>query len=136
MSDGFVKLPRDLLESPAWRSLSINARRLLDFLMIEQIKHHGKTNGRLLAPRRQLWEAGIGQHHVSPAIEECERLGLLDCRRGVGRHPNTYALTWLKFGDGSPPSNRWRLYECQRALATDECQTALSSSAKQHSQRS
>ena len=49
-SEAFVKLPRDLLESEAWRSLSVNAWRLLNFLMIEHMKHGGKGNGRLLAP--------------------------------------------------------------------------------------
>ena len=86
--------------------MSINARRFMDFLMIEHMRHAGKANGALLAPRRQLEKSGIGSHHVSPAIEECIQAGFVDCRRGVGRHPSTYALTWLPFGDGSAPSNR------------------------------
>ena len=107
-SEAFVKLPRDLLESEAWRSLSVNAWRLLNFLMIEHMKHGGKGNGRLLAPRRQLEMFGIGARHVSGAIEECERAGLVDCVRGVGRHPNVYSLTWLPLVGGAPASNRWR----------------------------
>src|SRR5262249_34930956 len=55
----FVPLPRELLETAAWRSLGINARRLLDFLMVEHMRHGGKRNGYLLAPRRQLAEFGI-----------------------------------------------------------------------------
>jgi hypothetical protein len=104
----FVKLPRDLLESSAWRGLSINARRLLDFLMIEHLAHAGKENGFLVAPRRQLEAAGIGARHISPAIDEAIEVGLLDCKRGVGRRPSTYALTWLPMRAGSEPSNRWR----------------------------
>ena len=65
----FVKLPRDLLQSAAWRSLGINARRFVDFLMIEHMRQGGKHNGFLLAPRRQLWDFGIGSHFVSDAIE-------------------------------------------------------------------
>jgi hypothetical protein len=34
----YVKLPRDLLESYSWHSLSINVRRFIDFLMIEQMR--------------------------------------------------------------------------------------------------
>ena len=34
----FVKMPRALLQSDAWRSLGINERRLLDFLMLEQMR--------------------------------------------------------------------------------------------------
>ena len=53
-SSQFIMLPRDLLESDAWRGLGINARRFLDFLMIEHLRHGGKHNGYLLAPQRQL----------------------------------------------------------------------------------
>ncbi|HEY1260561.1 MAG TPA: hypothetical protein VGF34_15040 [Stellaceae bacterium] len=110
-ADAFVKLPRDLLASDAWRSLSINARRFLDFLMIEHMRRGGKANGRLLAPRRQLWDFGIGQHYVSSAIEEAEQHGLVICRRGFGRAPSTYMLTWLTLPDGSfPPIQRWKTY--------------------------
>ena len=40
--ESWVKMPRDLLRSDAWRSLSINARRFIDFLLIEQriSRHH------------------------------------------------------------------------------------------------
>jgi hypothetical protein len=93
--EAFVKLPRELLESAAWRALGINARRFIDFLMIEHMRHGGKANGALLAPREQLKRFGIGARHVSAAIEEAETLGLVDCLRGVGRSPNAYALTWL-----------------------------------------
>jgi hypothetical protein len=105
----YVKLPRDLLESYSWRSLSINVRRFIDFLMIEQMRRGGKANGALLAPYNQLADlAGIGRRLIAPAIEEAQQLGLVECRRGVGRSPNSYALTWLRFGNGDPPSERWR----------------------------
>jgi hypothetical protein len=156
-SEAFIKLPRDLLESEAWRRLSINAWRLLNFLMIQHMKHGGKGNGRLLAPRRQLEISGIGAHHVSPAIEECEGAGLIDCIRGVGRQPNVYALTWLPLVGGAPASNRWRVCrsedskktrasDCQTAVTKNDCQTAAHeycqtavtkavATAKQQSQR-
>jgi hypothetical protein len=107
-SGAFVKLPRTLLASAAWRSLTINARRFLDFLMIEHMRHGGKANGLLLAPWDQLEASGIGHRLVSAAIEEAERLGLVDCRRGVGRRASAYALTWLPLSDGTAPSNRWQ----------------------------
>jgi hypothetical protein len=50
----FVQLPFDLIASPAWASLSINAHRLVYFLMIEHMKKGGNENGALLAPRREL----------------------------------------------------------------------------------
>ena len=45
----WVWLTRDLLRSQAWRGLGINARRLVDFLLIEYMNHGGKRNGHLLA---------------------------------------------------------------------------------------
>jgi len=98
-------LPLSLLTSLAWRSLSLNARRFVEFLMIEHMRHGGKANGKLLAPRRQLEQFGIGSHFISSAIEECEHIGLVNVRRGVGRRPSLYALTWLPLCDGSEPSN-------------------------------
>jgi hypothetical protein len=102
-SKAFIKLPLDLLTSHAWRSLSLNGRRFVEFLMIEHMRHGGKANGRLLAPRRQLWDFGIGNHYVSNAIEECERAGVVKCQRGVGRRPNLYLITWLPSCDGAAP---------------------------------
>src|SRR5215472_15837570 len=103
-TEAFVKLPRTLLESEAWRSLGINGRRFLDFLMLEHMRHSGKENGSLLAPRRQLEQYGVGARYISCAIDEAERVGLVDCKRGVCRRPSAYALTWLPMGDGSTPS--------------------------------
>ena len=132
----FVMLPRDLLQSTAWRGLGINARRFIDFLMLEHMRQGGKHNGFLLAPRRQLWDFGIGSHFVSGAIEESERAGLVECRRGTGRRPNYYALTWLAVADGSAPADRWR--SVVSAVSTqNECSLALTkpvASAEQHSQ--
>jgi hypothetical protein len=103
----FIKLPLELLTSRAWQALGINARRFIDFIMIEHMRHGGRENGLLLAPRRQLEEFGIGQHFVSGAIEEAESLGFVDCKRGVGRRPSSYALSWLPLADDTPPSNRF-----------------------------
>lgn len=111
----FAKLPRVLLESMAWRSLSLQARRLIDFLLIEHMRHRGRENGRLLAPRRQIEAYGIHPSLVSAAIDEAERVGLIDCKRGVGRRPNIYGLTWLPRGPGEPPTHRWRQHEATAA---------------------
>lgn len=114
-SEPFAKLPRDLLESIAWRSLSIHARRLIDFLLIEHMSHGGRDNGRLLAPRQQLIAFGIHPAFISEAIDKTEHVGLIDCKRGTGRSPNVYGLTWLPRGPGEPPTHRWR--HCETAAA-------------------
>jgi hypothetical protein len=104
-------LSRELLRSDAWRSLGINERRLIDFLMIEHMRHGGKQNGKLKAPRQQLHAFGIGSHFVSAAIAAAEKCGLVRCNRGGMRVATTYALTWLATADGSPPSHAWRVYQ-------------------------
>jgi hypothetical protein len=135
----FVKLPRGLLESAAWQRLGINARRFLDFLMIEHMQQGGKHNGFLLAPRRQLWEFGIGEHFVSSAIEEVESAGLVACKRGIGRRPSYYTLIWLPLGTPPVVSAVSSENECSLALtkpvasAEQHSQRPKSSSAKQHS---
>jgi hypothetical protein len=143
----WIWLTRELVASPAWQSLGINARRFIDFLMIEHMRQGGRRNGFLLAPWRQLYAFGIGAHFVNAAIEETERAGLVDCKRGIGRRPSTYSLTWLTLSDGSDATNRWRTYAVatakeqslqMHAVSTlTACQTACTkpvATAKEHAQ--
>jgi hypothetical protein len=97
-TEQFVKLPRDLLENPSYRALGINARRLLDFLMIEHMRHGGKRNGYLLAPRRQLVEFGIQPRFMTGAIAELQQAGVIRYAPGIGRAPSTFTLAWLPQG--------------------------------------
>jgi hypothetical protein len=91
----WVWLTRDMLAGSAWQGLGINARRLIDFLLIEHMSHGGQRNGYLLAPRDQLVDFGIGYRLISPAIKEARDSGLVDVKPGTGRRPSTFALTWL-----------------------------------------
>lgn len=106
----WIWLTGELIASDAWASLSINARRVVDFLINEHLSHGGKENGALLAPYRQLQAFGIGARHVGPAINEAERAGIILRRTAVGRAPNTYALTWLPLADGTPALDTWRSF--------------------------
>jgi hypothetical protein len=106
---------RELRTSDAWRSQGINVRRLIDFLLLEHMRHGGKRNGLLKAPYKQLVTFGLGSRHLADAIREAEELGLVDRRtaevkRGSVLEPTLYGLTWLKLHDGTPASNRWRNY--------------------------
>ena len=103
----FVKMPRALLQSDAWRSLGINERRLLDFLMLEQMRHGGRKNGDLIAPHRQLVEVGIGGRFIAAAFHNLETRGLVRCQRHDTYSPNTYELTWLPCR-GGPAVNDWQ----------------------------
>ena len=42
---------RELRTSDTWRSAGINARRLIDFLLIERMNNAGKENGKLDGPK-------------------------------------------------------------------------------------
>ena len=44
MKEQFIKLPREVLESEAWRSLGVNGLRVLHFLMIEHMRRGGRQN--------------------------------------------------------------------------------------------
>jgi hypothetical protein len=91
----WIWITQDVLCSPAWQNLGINARRLIDFLMIEHMSHGGKHNGYLLAPREQLETFGIGRRLITGAIKEARTAGLIEVKPGVGRRPSTFALRWL-----------------------------------------
>jgi hypothetical protein len=65
------------------------------------MRHAGRKNGQLLAPRRQLEAVGIGAHPASSAIEDTASCGLVLMKRGGGRRPNLYALSWLPPFDGA-----------------------------------
>ena len=103
----FVKMPRELLQSDAWRALGVNERRLCDFLMLEHMRHGGRQNGNLLAPHRQLVEFGIGGRFIAGTFRNLEKRGLIRCQRHDAYSPNTYTLTW-RSSCGTPPTNDWR----------------------------
>lgn len=107
----FVKVPRDLLRSEAWQSCGINERRILDFLMLEHLRHYGRRNGGLVAPHQQLAKHGVGASYIAPAFRNLEVRGLVTCRRQY-HSPTTYALTWLP-SDGLPPTNEWRRFSAK-----------------------
>jgi len=104
----WVRMPREVLSSDAWRSLGINGRRFIDFLMIELAGTAGTQNGKLKAPHNQLVTFGIGKRYVADAIRQAEGLGLVECHRGGQRVISTFALTWLPLFDGAPALDYWR----------------------------
>jgi len=105
----FVKMPRALLQSDAWRTLGINERRVADFLMLEHMRHGGRKNGDLIAPQRQLVQHGIGGRFIAAAFHSLETRGLVRCRRHDAYSPNTYELTWLPCR-GGPAVNDWQQF--------------------------
>jgi hypothetical protein len=88
----------------------VNARRFIEFLLLEHMAKGGQQNGKIKAPARQLHDFGIGEHYVTGAINQAEEVGLVDCRRQGVRAATLYGLTWMESHDGTRATNRWRDY--------------------------
>jgi hypothetical protein len=103
-----------MLQSPAWRVLSLAARRLLDRIEIELAKHGGEDNGKLVVTYEHFIEYGIHKDSIAPAIRECEALGFVDAEHGQAgnreyRWPSSYRLTYLRVGRAKP-THEWKRF--------------------------
>lgn len=128
----FVTLSRELLTSPAWRAMSINCRRLIDFLMIEHLNHAGSENGNLCATYDQLVAFGIPRRLIHVSMDEAEMLKLVFIERGARKssglsHMNRFTLTFVRqrimAGERMgyvPPSGEWKRIKQEGVLAVKE----------------
>jgi hypothetical protein len=104
----------EMMESPAYRVLSLSAHRVLDRIAIELGHHGGNDNGKLPVTYEHFMEYGIDRHAISPAIRELEALGFVEVtQRGkpsAGEHrlPNLFRLTWVNCKSTSNPTHEWR----------------------------
>src|SRR5262245_29403894 len=89
-----------MLESPAWRALSLSGRRVIDRIEIELAHHGGNDNGSLPVTFDDFIAYGIHHNCIAPAIREAEALGFIKVtERGRGgnaeyRLPNKFFLTF------------------------------------------
>jgi hypothetical protein len=103
----------DMLESPAFRVLSLSARRVLDRLEIELAHHGGQDNGTLPVTYQHFHEYGIHRHAIGPGIRECVALGFVEItehgRAGNAefRAPNLFKLTYRPTR-AEGPTDDWR----------------------------
>jgi hypothetical protein len=117
----------EMLRSPAWRALSLSARRVLDRIEIELADHGGADNGKLPIPYDDFHAYGIHRHAVAPAIREAAALGFIEVtERGRAgnaefRRPNSFRLTYrpTKYS----PTDEWR-------KITEETAEAIARSAR------
>jgi hypothetical protein len=118
----------EMLESPAWRILSLSGRRILDRLEVEHAHHGGTENGNLLVTKMNFMDYGIHHDAVAPAIREVEALGFIRMKHGRGgnaeyRRPNKFFLTYA-LGNGPrslAPTHDWcriKTMEEAEAIAT------------------
>lgn len=106
----------EMLESPAYRALSLSAHRVLARLEIEIAHHGGKDNGRLPCTFDQLHEYGVHRDAIAPAIRETVALGFVEVteagRAGnaAWRRPTLFRLTY-RHTQKIEPTNEWRKIE-------------------------
>lgn len=110
--EGFVWFTRQIMRSSAFRAMSLNARKLVDRVLIEHMDHGGAQNGELIVTYADLVDWGIRRNSIPPAIAEVVALGILEHRPGrashiAGKgHPQVFRISWLPTGD-EPPSTKW-----------------------------
>jgi hypothetical protein len=105
-----------MLESPAYRALSLSAHKVISRLEIELAHHGGNDNGKLPCTYLDFIEYGINKDCIAPAIRESIALGFIKCtRQGHGgnadcREESWYLLTFAhaRGGRQSPPTHDWR----------------------------
>jgi hypothetical protein len=107
----------EVLESNAYRSLSINARRVIDRLIIENGRHSRLENGNLRVAARQFHEWGVTKDCLTPAIRELEERGLIEVSLGEAtgalRSPLIFRLTFYGTPEMSA-TNEWRNWTSQQ----------------------
>jgi hypothetical protein len=102
----------EMLRSPAWRVLSLSARRVLDRLEIELADHGGTDNGKLPVTYQDFVQYGIERHAIAPALREVVVLGFIEItERGRAgnaefRRPSLYRLTYRH--TRSAPTDEWK----------------------------
>jgi hypothetical protein len=129
----FVAHPRELRESSAWLALPDNARRILDRLEIEHMRHGGAENGTLPCTYSDFVLHGLRRASVSLAIRQCVALGFLEITQRGGRsisefrNPSRYRLTYTNGrGMSSIVSDEWK-----RITSADAATAALQRAAEE-----
>lgn len=121
---GWMAISRDFLESAAYRSLSVNARKCLDRLIVEHIGHGRTENGRLIVTHEQFIEYGVTGEYAGDAVDELAYKGLVKAERGKAgngtSHPTVFTLTFDGTYDGAPATNQWKKFTMAEARLWSE----------------
>ena len=106
----------EMQKSPAYRVLSLSARRIMDRLEIELYQHGFKPeeNGFLPCTYEYFVEYGVHRHAIAPAIRELVALGFIEVtRKGSAgnaehRQATMFLLTYRPSGSDVMTKNGWR----------------------------
>jgi hypothetical protein len=105
-----------MMESPAWKALSLSARRVLDRIEIEFGRHKGKpeANGELIVTFDDFVEYGITRRLVRPALNEVIALGFVRVTRmgaagnADSRMATMYLITYQHAGSAQYLEDNWK----------------------------
>ena len=104
-----------MLESPAYRALSLSAHRIISRTEIELAKHGGNDNGRLPLTKQDFIAYGVSPRLVAPTTREAEALGFIRVTHGRGgnsehRKPNLFGVTFAHSPNShvEPATHDWR----------------------------
>ena len=118
----------EMLQSPAFRILSLAAHRVLARIEIEHAAHGGTENGRLPVTYDDLADYGVHRTAIGPALAELQALGFVEttehgkkARAAEYRRPNMFRLTYRHCGetpgDGTHDWRRFKTLEEAQAAA-------------------
>jgi hypothetical protein len=117
----------EMMESPAYRVLSLSAHRVLSRIEIEWAHHGGQDNGQLPVTFDNFYAYGIRRSSIGPALAELETLGFIVitehgkmCHAAEYRRPNKFLLTSRPSQKGADPLHKWRRFK-----TIEEAQAAL-----------
>lgn len=123
----FVQLPRIILRSPAFLSLSQRARSCL-LVILERF--NGFNNGRIGLSIDNLGAALGNQNHSanSRALVELMDRGFLECMAGanhVKSKAREYRLTFIESGSGGreKATNEWKLWQAPKKIGPEATAT-------------
>lgn len=110
----------EMIESPAWRALTINARRIIERLQLEHSNHGGGENGRLPCTYSDFQRWGVTKKYILAAVVEAEALGFIERvdrgRKKFGNYPGSPSRFRLTFigtiaPEMRPPTDEWRRFD-------------------------
>lgn len=108
----------EMMESPAYRILSLSAHRALSRIEIEWAHHGGQDNGKLPVTFDDFERYGLHRRAIGPALAELEALGfIVITEHGKMSHaadyrrPNKFLLTSRPTQKGADPLHKWRQFK-------------------------
>jgi hypothetical protein len=113
----FAAHPIDMMESPAWRALSLSARKCLSRIEIELADHGGRDNGQLPVPYRDFCAYGVWRGAIKPALAELVALGFIEmtpgyaCQNPSYGRPAKFRILFRTYRDGPQEEHRWRRFK-------------------------